>query len=337
AQAPAAAPQAQAAAATQTAAAGDVRTVCPIGPQLPSGGPKDGQVLPPADVQGRAASDAGTLLVSGKEAAASGRPRDAEVSFLTACRIADATRGKASVEAADARYQLAWHYAQAVGGDRPLAAEERARLLRWSQAFHTDALQVFRARLGVAHEKTRLAAEGLQGVQLAMSRTPAAAPAPQVAAAPAPEAAPAPAAARAPAAPTAAAAPAPAAPARAAAPAPAPANRVAMGAAPANEPVRASFDCGKARSVPEKLICSDPDLARQDRELGRLFARAKEVAPNPAAFRRASDESWKQREATCRDRICLQAWYAQRRQELTLALRSWGHTAPEVGDATSRR
>ena len=77
-----------------------------------------------------------------------------------------------------------------------------------------------------------------------------------------------------------------------------------------------SFDCRRARSASEKIICSDDDLARQDRELGKVYARAKSAAPDPRAFQRDSDAQWARRESTCRDRECLQRWYAQRREQL---------------------
>ncbi|WP_233259600.1 lysozyme inhibitor LprI family protein [Ramlibacter sp. WS9] len=95
-------------------------------------------------------------------------------------------------------------------------------------------------------------------------------------------------------------------------------------AAPARVPQKAvaassthaSFDCAKARSVSEKLICSDAQLARLDRELGQLHARAKISARNTWAFQQRSDEEWRRREATCRDRECLLRWYGQRRYQL---------------------
>ncbi|TFZ07037.1 hypothetical protein EZ313_10590 [Ramlibacter henchirensis] len=121
-------------------------------------------------------------------------------------------------------------------------------------------------------------------------------------------------------------APAPAPAARAPAPASPPTQVVARNTArpapppAAGERVSPSFDCDKARSVPERIICADPDLSRQDRELGRLYARAREASPNPGAFRRHSDARWADRERQCRDRECLQRWYAQRREELSAAL-----------------
>lgn len=106
-------------------------------------------------------------------------------------------------------------------------------------------------------------------------------------------------------------------------------RRVAMGAAaerPATPsaapaaPVRPSFDCAKARSAPERIICADPELSRMDRELGRLHARAKAAAPDPAAFKRQNDQEWRRRESSCRDRACLLAWYDQRREQLVETL-----------------
>ena len=113
-----------------------------------------------------------------------------------------------------------------------------------------------------------------------------------------------------------------------AAPAPAPsaappAQAVARQAAPPAqrstpaERVAPSFDCGKARSTSERIICADPELSRLDRDLGRLHARARDAAPDPAAFKRQSDAQWFQRERTCRDRDCLLRWYEQRREQLT--------------------
>jgi uncharacterized protein len=64
------------------------------------------------------------------------------------------------------------------------------------------------------------------------------------------------------------------------------------------------------------MICSDAELARLDRELGRLHARAKSAAPDAAAFKRQNDQEWRRREATCRDRECLLQWYGERREQL---------------------
>jgi hypothetical protein len=128
-------------------------------------------------------------------------------------------------------------------------------------------------------------------------------------------------------APQVAAVPQPGSPFPAAATAPAPAQAPERNAAPRPPVVAAatpaprtsqgpSFDCAKARSRTEKLICADPELAQLDRDLGRLNVRARTLSPDPVAFRRAGDVEWKRRETECRDKACLLAWYAQRRAQL---------------------
>lgn len=81
-----------------------------------------------------------------------------------------------------------------------------------------------------------------------------------------------------------------------------------------------SFDCTRAHSVNERLICRDAELARLDRELGRIHARAKRAAADPAGFKRENDEEWRMREAVCRDKACLLQWYAHRREQLEARL-----------------
>jgi len=365
----------QGATALATPVAG-TRVSCPVRPLLATAGPKDGQLLPPADVAGKGVDEAERLLTAGKEAAAAGQVRDAEVALLTSCRIADARKGAASVESATAKYQLARHYAGlASQGNAP--APEREELRRRAEAFFGDSVQIFRAALGPEHERTRFAAEGLAALQrtaagattggapsAAAPAAAAAAPAQQNAAAGAePVRQAGGAGAAAPAAATGAtaakanppaAAPAPARePAAAAARSPAPAAaperstaapraRENAGRPPAAEPrvrqatgtpnaslnvqdpaepsARPSFDCARARSVPEKIICGDAELSRLDRDLGRLHARAKDAAPDSSAFKRQNDNEWRRREANCRDRECLIDWYGQRRRQLQESL-----------------
>lgn len=114
-----------------------------------------------------------------------------------------------------------------------------------------------------------------------------------------------------------------------AAPAPAPEGKVAAltrpssreNAAPAAASgSRPSFDCKKAHSSNERLICRDPELARLDRELGRIHAQAKRAATDPVQFKRENDDEWQMREAVCRDKACLRSWYAHRREQLEARL-----------------
>lgn len=376
-------------------------TSCAFQPAIAKAGDKDGQASLPAKVDGKPASEAAQLLVTGKEAAAAGRPRDAEVSFLTACRVAESLDKAGELPLAEAKYHLARHYRVVALGSSPGA--KRSELLRRADGLYADALATYRDKHGDDHEKTRFAAEGLQDVRqaaggpapapVAAAPKPAPAPAPVVAAAPAPV----------PAAPAAKPAPRVAAAPQAATPpsvpevvrspqvrsAPLPAEPVPSRAATAANAVdeaarearrqeaerqaqadraqrearrlereriaarrdsrppadaagaadtppvmlppaqatgtitgsvgrtRPSFDCGKARSPTEKMICADEELAQMDRDLGRLHSRARAAAPDQRDFQRRSDREWSEREATCRDRDCLRRWYSERRQELS--------------------
>jgi hypothetical protein len=375
---------------------------CPAQAAVRQAGDKDGQYVLQSSVEAKTAADIPAFILAGKEAAAGGRSRDAEIAFLMACRVADSIKGSDSVESADARYQLGRHYATlaTTGG---ASGANRTELLRRAEMLYSDSLASYQQKYGATHEKSRFAAEGLAGVlQVAAGQgsapkvaaaaqaasTPPAgtarAPTPPaaVAAAPAPASVPVPAARPAPAPVIAAAPPAPLpaarpaaspppvvaaaprapvpaarpptviaqAPAQAARPAPAAPIR-AQQAAPvavptpirvAPRPVAApqrrtdvaivepevrqatgeasfpspSFDCARARSRPEHIICSDAALARMDRELGRLHARARVASQDPAGFRRQNDQEWRYRESNCRDRECLVRWYTHRREQL---------------------
>ncbi|QCP47914.1 tetratricopeptide repeat protein [Trinickia violacea] len=81
--------------------------------------------------------------------------------------------------------------------------------------------------------------------------------------------------------------------------------------------IRTSFDCTKARSDAEHLICNDAQLAAADVDLANLFASAKAVAADQVAFKEHTREQWNYRERNCHDRDCLVQWYAEQRQWLT--------------------
>jgi uncharacterized protein/uncharacterized tellurite resistance protein B-like protein len=82
----------------------------------------------------------------------------------------------------------------------------------------------------------------------------------------------------------------------------------------------ASFDCSKARSRADKLICSDPELSKMDDDLGALYRQARAVASNPALFKKSNSDAWNLREKTCVDRACLVDWYQKRSAQLATVL-----------------
>lgn len=72
--------------------------------------------------------------------------------------------------------------------------------------------------------------------------------------------------------------------------------------------IAASWDCSKAKSYSEKLICSDPVLSRADEGLAELYAEAKKQAGNSKEFRKFVSDNWKEREK-CADRKCVYEWF----------------------------
>ena len=78
-----------------------------------------------------------------------------------------------------------------------------------------------------------------------------------------------------------------------------------------------SFDCTKARSDAEHIICSDPELAAADVQLAAIYAEAKAVATDPIAFKERTRAQWNYRERQCHDRECVARWYADQRVVLS--------------------
>lgn len=77
---------------------------------------------------------------------------------------------------------------------------------------------------------------------------------------------------------------------------------------------RASFDCKKAKSASEVLICNDSELSKLDFELAEIYREAKANASDAQAFRNQTITAWKWRESNCLDnKDCLIKWYAERK------------------------
>jgi hypothetical protein len=83
------------------------------------------------------------------------------------------------------------------------------------------------------------------------------------------------------------------------------------------EPTQAaSFDCKKAKSQSEILICNDAVLSKLDVELAEIYRQAKSQAIDAQAFKTQTVDAWKWREANCHDKECLVKWYADRKDAL---------------------
>ncbi|WP_233176713.1 DUF4236 domain-containing protein [Ralstonia sp. ASV6] len=86
---------------------------------------------------------------------------------------------------------------------------------------------------------------------------------------------------------------------------------------PSASSLQTSFDCTKARSDAEHIVCSDPELAAADVQLAAIYARAKAAATDPTAFKERTRAQWNYRERQCHDRECVARWYADQRVVLS--------------------
>jgi hypothetical protein len=98
------------------------------------------------------------------------------------------------------------------------------------------------------------------------------------------------------------------------APADEPVNSPAMPATTETSSYPTSFDCDKARSTSEMLICGDADLAALDRDLAQVYKQAKAAVPDKKAFAAVTTQNWNWRERNCRDKACLASWYADQKR-----------------------
>ena len=280
---------------------------CPLEPTAAVAGSKDGQFPFQPEVPGLRAADIASFIVVGKDAVASNRPRDAEVAFLMSCRLADKLKGADSVESADGKFLLGAHYAKLALDAGSASGQNRPEMLKRAEFLYLDSLRVYAAAYGQADEKSRFAADGLAAVRRALAQGPASPPAAvAVAASSAPEVGPA---------------PSPAAPSP-----PVFREGVLKPTPPAADESQekrpgmladASFDCSRARSAPEKMICSDAQLFQLNHQVAQMYIRARAAALDPVAFRRQNDVEARRRESICQDRGCLLRWYAYRRVQLT--------------------
>lgn len=106
-------------------------------------------------------------------------------------------------------------------------------------------------------------------------------------------------------------------------------NVASVGAVPESvESVAAkpSFDCTKASSINEHLICDDPELAKLDTELFAVYKLAKQATNNAAWFKESTRTAFKWREANCQDKACLLSWYSERKMVLSKIAETGGST-----------
>ena len=78
-----------------------------------------------------------------------------------------------------------------------------------------------------------------------------------------------------------------------------------------------SFDCSKAQSPVEKMICGDTGLRELDEHLGRYYAAARSELGSAASCLQSDQAQWlKATRGACRDAPCLRTAYLNRLAEL---------------------
>lgn len=251
---------------------------CTFSPMVAQGGPGDGMFRLQDGVQ--AAAQPSAYLAVAREAQQAGRARDAEVALITACRVAGHLSGAGSVEVAEAQQRLAQHYAALA---RAAGAAPPKELLRRAERLLADSVRAYAAALGKNHARTRQAAQALDAVKRGdLEQAVQAAGLSTLGAAQAS------------------------------------ANAASTGddVAAAGSASTPGGECAQAQSAAQRLVCSDAELAQLDRDLWRLHAQARGVTADPGGFERRNEQAWARRESGCRDKACLQQWYAKRRIEL---------------------
>ena len=81
----------------------------------------------------------------------------------------------------------------------------------------------------------------------------------------------------------------------------------------------ASFDCGKATTKTEKLICTDPELSILDEDLTSTYNNATKKTSDPATLKHAQ-RAWLKERNLCNDSSCLRTQYRQRLADLNQVL-----------------
>lgn len=78
--------------------------------------------------------------------------------------------------------------------------------------------------------------------------------------------------------------------------------------------IRPSFDCARASTTREFLICGSPRLAAQDRELASLYRRARAMVrgTGQAARLRADQRAWLAQVQSCTDENCVEMLQSER-------------------------
>jgi uncharacterized protein len=84
----------------------------------------------------------------------------------------------------------------------------------------------------------------------------------------------------------------------------------------------ASFDCAKAKTKIDKLVCGDPKLSDLDDKLSALYKKVLELSPVPEDSKEQQRDWVKGSRNTCKDAACLEKAYVSRISELEKDLKN---------------
>lgn len=79
----------------------------------------------------------------------------------------------------------------------------------------------------------------------------------------------------------------------------------------------ASFDCAKATSAVEKLICSESELSTADEELANIYDQARTYSASPQEFKKKQMHWIRADRDPCQTKECIAAAYRNRIEELS--------------------
>jgi len=97
---------------------------------------------------------------------------------------------------------------------------------------------------------------------------------------------------------------------------PAPSNELASNQPPPSTTiVKPSFDCSRAASTAEQLVCSDPNLASMDQQIASLYKSAKDAASDPTEIT-LDQRAWLADRNACQTKECLFRIYRSRSSDL---------------------
>lgn len=77
-----------------------------------------------------------------------------------------------------------------------------------------------------------------------------------------------------------------------------------------------SFDCAKASTGPERLICSDRELSKLDVDLSQTYSKARETSADKNKLKSEQLEWFKRSRNACSDKSCMENAYKQRISDL---------------------